>query len=68
MQRVLFTLGEPLESRLKAELGQMIKDEKLKLLSESTVPLSFEDYCTVGGIAVKYSLLRVQLEQQDWAT
>ena len=48
-----------------------MKEKKLTLLEtpdESPVPLSFEDYCTIGGIAVKYSLLRTQMEQNDWDT
>jgi len=68
IQSVLFNLGDTLEVRLKAELHNLEEKKEINVDLEAKPVLSFEDYCAIGSIAVKYSLLKVLQEEKVWDT
>ena len=57
----MFSLGESLELTMISELNRLQAKGKLKVdnTGGTKVVMSFEDYCMVGGIAAKYSALKV---------
>ena len=64
--QALFSLGKPLEDALAKELGELVVKGEIGLERSRSPVLSFEDYCKVGSIAVKYSLYRVRQEEKGW--
>ena len=57
-----------METKLKEE-PQNLKAKNEIIIDLTAEPvLSFEDYCTIGSIAVKYSSIRVLKEEKVWET
>ena len=59
MQHMLFNLGDALETRLKEELRNLEEKKEINVHLTARPVVSFEDYCAIGSIAVKYSTLRI---------
>ena len=53
---------------MKADLKSLVDTGKLKCDLTKTPVMSFEDYCCVSTLAVKYSVLRVNAEEVTWDT
>ena len=68
MQHMLFNLGDALETRLKEELRNLEEKKEINVDLTARPVVSFEDYCAIGSIAVKYSTLRILNEEKLWET
>lgn len=66
MQRVLYNLGESLQNSLTRELETLVADRLITVDVHKEPAMSFEDYCTVGALAVKYSTLKVFQDERGW--
>ena len=61
-------MGEQLERRLKTDLQALLDTGKLKCDRSKEPVMSFEDYCSISTLAVKYSVLRVNAQESTWDT
>ena len=68
VQSTLFNLGEQLERRLKTDLQALLDNGKLKCDKSKQLVMSFEDFCSLSTLAVKYSVLRVNAQESTWDT
>ena len=61
-------MGEQLERRLKTDLQALIDKGELKCDRNKQPVMSFEDFCSLSTLAVKYSVLRVNAQESTWDT
>ena len=66
MYRSLFGLGDELESSLRTEVETLIKKKEIEVDLDKSPVCTFESYCAIGGLAVKYSQLKVHQEEDAW--
>lgn len=53
---------------MKADLKSLTDSGKLKYNLSETPVMSFEAYCSITTLAVKYSVIRVNAQERVWDT
>jgi len=66
LTHMLFNLGTQIETALQKEIKGLVTKKHLGVNFENSPIMSFEHYCALGTIAIKYATLKSYQDEKGW--